>query len=78
MQDGRWRSWRLREVNNQYIESIEVFDCYQGDPIPVGNKGLAFRIRYRSLDRTMTDEEVNQFHQEVLERLRKVPGLAIR
>jgi len=68
----------MRGVNNQYIESIEVFDCYQGDPIPVGNKGLAFRIRYRSLDRTMTDEEVNQFHQEVLEQLQKVPGLAIR
>jgi phenylalanyl-tRNA synthetase beta chain len=65
-------------VDNKYFESIEVFDCYQGDPIPAGKKGLAFRIRYRSLDRTMTDEEVNQFHQEVLERLQKVPGLAIR
>lgn len=68
----------MRGVDNQYLESIEVFDCYQGDPIPAGKKGLAFRIRYRSPDRTMTDEEVNQFHQEVLERLEKVPGLAIR
>ena len=65
-------------VDNKYFESIEVFDCYQGDPIPAGKKGLAFRIRYRSLDRTMTDEEVNQFHQEVLEQLQKVPGLVIR
>jgi phenylalanyl-tRNA synthetase beta chain len=65
-------------VDNQYLESIEVFDCYQGDPIPVGKKGLAFRIRYRSLDRTMTDEEVNEFHRKVLDRLEKVPGLAIR
>jgi phenylalanyl-tRNA synthetase beta chain len=60
------------------MESIEIFDCYQGDPIPIGKKGLAFRIRYRSPDRTLTDEEVNQFHQEVLEHLRKMPGLAIR
>jgi phenylalanyl-tRNA synthetase beta chain len=68
----------IRGVDNRYIESIEVFDCYQGDPIPAGKKGLAFRISYRSPDRTMTDEEVNQFHQEVLDRLRKVPDLAIR
>jgi phenylalanyl-tRNA synthetase beta chain len=68
----------MKGVDNQYIESIEVFDCYQGDSIPIGKKGLAFRISYRSLDRTMTDEEVNQFHQEVLEQLQKVPGLAIR
>ena len=68
----------IRGVDNQYIEAIEVFDCYQGDPIPAGKKGLAFRISYRSLDRTMTDAEVNQFHQEVLKQLQQVPGLAIR
>ncbi len=68
----------MKGVDNQYIESIEVFDCYQGDPMPVGKKGLAFRIRYRSLDRTLTAEEVSQFHQEVRERLQKVPGLVIR
>jgi phenylalanyl-tRNA synthetase beta chain len=68
----------MRKTDNRHIESIEIFDCYQGDPIPIGKKGLAFRIRYRSSDRTLTDEEVNQFHQEVLEHLQKMPGLAIR
>jgi len=68
----------IRGVDNEHIESVEIFDCYQGDPIPRGRKGLAFRIRYRSPDRTLTDEEVNGFHQEVLERLEKVPELSIR
>jgi len=68
----------IRGVDNEYIESVEIFDCYQGDPIPLGRKGLAFRIRYRSSDRTLTDEEVNEFHREVLERLEKVPKLKIR
>jgi phenylalanyl-tRNA synthetase beta chain len=65
-------------VDNTYIESVAVFDCYRGDPIPPGHKGLAFRIRYRSPERTLTDEEVNAFHQEVLDRLKRVPELAIR
>ncbi|MCJ7663164.1 MAG: phenylalanine--tRNA ligase subunit beta [Desulfobacterales bacterium] len=68
----------IKGVDNKYIESIEVFDCYQGDPIPRGRKGLAYRIRYRSPDRTMTDEEVNGFHRKVLEQLEKVPALTIR
>jgi phenylalanyl-tRNA synthetase beta chain len=68
----------IKGVDNKYIESIEVFDCYQGDPIPVGRKGLAYRIRYRSPDRTMIDEEVNEFHRKVMERLEKVPSLTIR
>ena len=80
--DERTSSEELREiiqgVDNACIEMVEVFDCYRGDPIPAGRKGLAFRIRYRSGERTLTDEEVNEFHQEVLEKLRKVPELIIR
>jgi phenylalanyl-tRNA synthetase beta chain len=68
----------IHGVGNACIESVEVFDCYRGDPIPPGRKGLAFRIRYRSEERTLTDEEVNEFHQEALERLHNVPELKIR
>jgi phenylalanyl-tRNA synthetase beta chain len=68
----------IKGVDNACIELVEVFDCYRGDPIPRGRKGLAFRIRYRSGERTLNDEEVNVFHQEVLEQLRKVPELIIR
>lgn len=68
----------IKGVDNVYIETVEIFDCYQGDSIPLGRKGLAFRVRYRSPDRTLTDEEVNEFHHEVLKRLEKVPGLMIR
>jgi len=68
----------INGVDNVFIESVDVFDCYRGDPIPPGRKGLAFRIKYRSWERTLTDEEVNEFHQEVLEQLHKVPELSIR
>jgi len=68
----------IRGVGNRFMESVEVFDCYRGASIPPGQKGLAFRIRYRSPERTLTDEEVNGFHQEVLERLEEVGGLMIR
>jgi phenylalanyl-tRNA synthetase beta chain len=57
---------------------VDIFDCYWGEPIPQGQKGLAFRIRYRSSERTLTDEEVNSLHQEVLEKLQEVPELIIR
>jgi len=68
----------IQGVDNTCIEMVEVFDCYRGDPIPSGRKGLAFRIRYRSGERTLTDEEVNDFHQEVLKQLHTVPALTIR
>lgn len=41
------------------IESVEVFDVYQGQGLPEGKKSLAFSLSFRSAERTLTDDEVN-------------------
>jgi len=33
---------------------------------PEGKKGISYRIRYQANDRTLTDEEVNQYHERSL------------
>jgi phenylalanyl-tRNA synthetase beta chain len=40
------------------LESIDVFDVYQGEHVPAGKKSLALAIGLRAPDRTLTDEEV--------------------
>ncbi len=40
------------------LESIRLFDVYRGDPVPPGRKSLAFALRFRAADRTLTDDEV--------------------
>ena len=49
-----------------------LFDVYQGDPVPKGKKSLAYRIRYQSRDRTLTDDEVNQYHEKVISKLKEI------
>ena len=41
------------------VESVEVFDVYQGKGLPDGKKSLAFSLSFRSAERTLTDDEVN-------------------
>lgn len=41
------------------VDSVEVFDVYQGQGLPEGRKSLAFSIRYRSAAGTLTDKQVN-------------------
>ena len=42
------------------VERAELFDVYAGDNLPPGTRSLAFRIRFRAPDRTLTTEEVNR------------------
>jgi phenylalanyl-tRNA synthetase beta chain len=49
-----------------FIDEVSVFDVYQGAPIPKGKKGISYRIRFQAGDRTLTDEEVNQYHEKII------------
>lgn len=58
-------------VKADIIEAVNVFDIYKGKPVPEDKKSLAFSIRYRSPDRTLTDSEVDELHTSIRKRLEK-------
>jgi phenylalanyl-tRNA synthetase beta chain len=47
------------------IEEVSIFDVYRGTGIPEGFKSVAIRLRYRSYDRTLTDDEISVLHKQV-------------
>ena len=68
----------ILDVGSDIIESIELFDLYQGEQLENGNKSLAFSIKYRLADRTLTDDEVNQVQSNIEKKLNKELGAKIR
>ena len=58
----------IRESASPLLEGVEVFDVYEGGSIAPGKKSMALACRYRGKDRTLTDEEVNRAHGELIER----------
>jgi phenylalanyl-tRNA synthetase beta chain len=50
---------------------VSPFDVYAGKGLPPGGRSVAFRLRFRASDRTLTDGEVDRFVSRVLERLRE-------
>src|SRR6478609_1205915 len=47
----------LREGAGDLLESVRLFDVYTGDQVGSGHKSLAFALRFRAPDRTLTEEE---------------------
>ncbi len=61
----------MGKAGGKLLESVEVFDEYRGENVPEGQRSLAFRLMYRSIDRTLTDKEVDEAHQKVRDTLVK-------
>ncbi|MBA2773404.1 MAG: phenylalanine--tRNA ligase subunit beta, partial [Nocardioidaceae bacterium] len=48
----------LREGAGELLESVRLFDVYTGAQIGDGKKSLAFSLRFRASDRTLTEAEI--------------------
>ncbi len=67
----------ISEAVGSLLEEIVLFDVYEGSQIPVGMKSVAFSIRLRSLERTLTDEEAEKAMNRAIEALGDL-GISLR
>lgn len=57
----------LVEGAGELLESIRLFDLYTGEQIGEGKKSLAFALRFRAADRTLTETEVSAARQAAVQ-----------
>ncbi len=68
----------MREAAPKELEKMELFDIFIGEAIGAGKKSMAYSLTYRSLTRTLTDEEANAYHDKVKDALRRALSAAVR
>jgi phenylalanyl-tRNA synthetase beta chain len=68
----------VKDVAQPLVEEVRVFDHYTGSPIPAGKKSLAYTIAYRASNRTLTDDEVNAMHDQLVAQLVRQLPLEVR
>ncbi|MEH2434675.1 MAG: phenylalanine--tRNA ligase subunit beta [Nostoc sp.] len=68
----------ITKAAKDLLESVELFDEYRGENVPEGQRSLAFRLVYRSSDRTLTEAEVEPVHNKVREALVEKFGVNLR
>ena len=68
----------LREGAGPLLEDIRLFDVYTGPQAGEGRKSLAFQLRFRAPDTTLTDEQVNAMRDEAVAAAAAATGAVLR
>ena len=68
----------IREEAADLLEAVTVFDVFTGEQIGNGKKSVAFSLVYRDRERTLTDEEINVRHEQIVRRLHEKHGAELR
>ncbi len=68
----------IKKRGSDILESFELFDVYRGNQIAEGYKSVAYTLTYRNMDRTLTDEEVNEVQDAIVTGIKEEIGGTLR
>ena len=65
-------------VDKELIKSVKVFDVYEGTNISEDKKSIALNVTIQSLEKTLTEEDLNKINQLIISRVELKTGAKIR
>ncbi len=68
----------IKKAGGRLLDKIDVFDVYQGDTMDSNQKSIAFTLDFRSADRTLTEEEVMEIFNHIIEQVEKTNHAILR
>ena len=68
----------LRSAADALLAELHLFDAYRGAGVADGSRSLAYRLRFQSPDRTLTDAEVARMRQACVDKVTSSTGAVLR
>jgi len=68
----------LRRAGDGLVESVRVFDEFRRDELGPGRRSVAFHVRFRAPDRTLTDADVAELRRRGIDAVRHDHGGELR
>ncbi len=65
-------------VDRALIESVSVFDVYEGKGIDAGKKSIAIAVRLQPKDKTMTEDDIKSISDRIIAAVTKASGATLR
>ena len=68
----------IKKSSNRLLTNIEVFDLYEGENIGEDNKSIAYSLTFEDPTRTLTDEEVMEVVNNIIDKVQSNLNISIR
>ena len=68
----------ISNIDKNLISNIKVFDVYEGDNIPENQKSVAINVTIQSLEKTLTDNDLEKINNLIIETVENKTGAKIR
>ncbi len=68
----------VKNVNPDLIQSVKTFDVFEGQNLPEGKKSLAINVILQSVSKTLTDSDLEQISNKIIETVKEKTGATIR
>lgn len=68
----------IRKYAGATLESLALFDVYEGPQVGAGKRSLAYRLTFRAQDRTLSDADVSKVRAKIVRGLEHDIGATLR
>ena len=68
----------IKKIDNNIIKKVITFDVFEGQNIPDGKKSVAINVIIQSQDKTLTESDLDQISQKIINTVQEKTGATIR
>lgn len=68
----------IANIDKDLIANVRIFDVYEGDKLPTGQKSVAIEVTIQPKDKTLTDAEIDSLSRRIILCAEKTVGAKLR
>ena len=68
----------ISEVDKNLIKKVLIFDVFEGGNMPEGKKSIAVNVTIQSVDKTLSEKDINEVSQKIIDIIKAKTGGTIR
>ncbi|MDA9180851.1 hypothetical protein N9O04_01005 [Pelagibacteraceae bacterium] len=68
----------IKEIDEKLIQKVTTFDVYEGENIPKDKKSVAINVTLQALDKTLTENDLDQISKNIIRVVSEKTGATIR